>query len=153
VELEEREEKICRKCGKFGHLAWHCRSGEESKKSMMRGNRFKVLGSRVMQCGMKDLRRQEVVKETPRCFTCGEEGHKKWECPKGKKERREEEVALLYKVWEKIRKHCRAKGSPLQGAVMSMEGWTMKWEVVALVECRGCDYKGQKHRRTKGKSS
>jgi len=27
---------------------------------------------------------------------------------------------------------------------MSMEGWTMRWEVVTLVECRGCDYKGMK---------
>ena len=48
-----------------------------------------------------------------------------WKCPKGRKERREE-AAPLHKVWEKIREHCGAKGSPPQGAVMSMEGWTMK---------------------------
>ena len=27
---------------------------------------------------------------------------------------------------------------------MSMEGWTMRWEVVMLIECRGCNYKGIK---------
>jgi len=29
AELEEREGRIYRKCGRFGHLAWKCRSREE----------------------------------------------------------------------------------------------------------------------------
>ena len=33
---------------------------------------------------------------------------------------------------------------------MSMKGWTMKGEVVTLVECRGCDYKGTKTQENRG---
>ena len=33
---------------------------------------------------------------------------------------------------------------------MSMEGWVMKWEVVMLVECRGCDYKEMKTEENQG---
>jgi len=39
-------------------------------------NRFEVLKSRVMQCGVK-VRRQEVIKEEVKCFKCREKGHKK----------------------------------------------------------------------------
>jgi len=40
-------------------------------------NRFEVLKSWVMQCGVKEVRRQEIVEEIPRCFKCGEKEHKK----------------------------------------------------------------------------
>jgi len=33
---------------------------------------------------------------------------------------------------------------------MSIEGWMMRWEVVTLVECRGCDYKRTKTQKNKG---
>jgi len=58
-------------------------------------NRFKVLKSHVIQCGVKEVRRQEKVEGRVRCFRYGKKGHKKWECPKVKEKRREEEVAPL----------------------------------------------------------
>ena len=77
AELEGREGRICRRCGRFGHLAWKCKSGEEQRKEKVVANRFEALGSWVMKCGVRKLRRQEIVKEAVRCFGCGEEGHKK----------------------------------------------------------------------------
>jgi len=65
-----------------------------------------------MQYGVREVRRQEVVEQTVKCFQYGEEGHKKWECPK-KNKKRKEEMALLQNVWKKIKQHCGVKGLPL----------------------------------------
>ena len=92
AELKGREGRICRRCGRFGHFARKCRNGEEQKKRTVVGNRFEVLRSRIMQCGVQEVRRQEKVEEMVKCFGCREKGHKKWECPNMKK-RKQEEVA------------------------------------------------------------
>ena len=92
AELEGREGRICRKCGRFGYLAWKCRNREEPKQKAVRENRFEVLRSQVMQYGVREVRRQEVMRNVVKCFGCGEEGHKKWECLQ-KKERKREKTA------------------------------------------------------------
>ena len=94
TELEGREERLCRQCGRFGHLAQKYRSGKEEEKKITVGNRFKVLKNWMMQCGVKEVRRQKVAEQTIKCFLCREEGHKKQKCPKENKRKREK-VALL----------------------------------------------------------
>ena len=99
---------------------WNKGGRVEEKKKLM--NRFEALASRVMQCGIKEVRRQEVVREVVKCFGCGKEGHKKWECPKKNERSRKEEVAPPKEIWEKVKLHSSTKGLPPRGAEMSMEG-------------------------------
>jgi len=147
AELEGREGRLCRCCGRFGHLAWNCRSGKEQKKGKVAENRFEVLKSRVMQCGVREVRRQEIVKEEVKCFGCEEKGHKKWKCPR---RRKQEKAVPPCEVWEKVKEHRRAKGLLPRGVAMCMEGWTTPRKVVIFVECRGCDYKGMKTQENQG---
>jgi len=140
AELEEREGKLCRRCGRFGHLVRNCRSGKEQRKEKVVENKFEVLRSQVMQCRVREVRRQEIVRDVVKCFGCGKKGHKKWECPR-KKESRKKEAAPPREVWEKVKEHSKVKGLPPREAAMSMEGWITKREVVTFVECHRCDYK------------
>ena len=103
-----------------------------------------------MLCGVREVRRQEVVRNVMKCFGCGEEGHKKWECPRKKERNKSEEAAPPREVWKRVKLHSCAKGLPPRGAKMSMEGWTTQREVVTFVECRGCDYKGTKTQKNWG---
>jgi len=95
AELEGREGRKCWEYKQFGHMAKDCRNKggrvEERKKKSM--NKFEALANRVMQCGVKEVRRQEVVREVVKCFGCGREGHKKWECPKKNERSRKDEAA------------------------------------------------------------
>ena len=107
AELEGRRGRICQCCKGFGHLAQNCRSRDEKEeRGVTPQNKYEVLSSRVMQCGVgeKTIRRQEMVEVE--CFKCGEKGHKCREYPlwKGKKLRVVEEVvhvAMPQKVQQK----------------------------------------------------
>jgi len=80
-ELEGRKGKMCRSCKEFRHLAHNCRNKRKGEKRIVVSqNKFVVLGSRVMQCGVEErvIRRQELV--VVKCFKCGEKGHKCREC-------------------------------------------------------------------------
>ena len=121
---------------------------EEKKKKLT--NKFEALTSRVMQCSVKKVRRQEVVREAVKCFRYGREGHKKWECPKKNERSGKEEVAPPQAVWEKVKRHSRAKGLPPRRAAMCMEGWITPREVVTFMGCRGCNYKGMKMEENQG---
>jgi len=54
-ELEERKGKLCRSCNKFRHLAYNCRNRREGEKRETTPlNKFEMLSSWVMQCGVEE---------------------------------------------------------------------------------------------------
>ena len=75
-------------CGWFGHLARNCRNRELRTLREKRGdenkNRWEVLRSRVMRCGVKSVAHpiKEKAQQQRRCWGCGEVGHRLWVCPK-----------------------------------------------------------------------
>jgi len=85
VELEGRQGKLSYEYKKFGHLAYNCRNKkEEGKRTSVPKNRFEILSSRVMRCGV-EIRRQErdrKKEEAIQCFKYREEGHQWKKCPR-----------------------------------------------------------------------
>jgi len=79
TELEGRPGKLCYECKKSRYLAHNCRNRrEEEKRTSIPQNRFEVLSSRVMRCGV-EIRRQERDRKKEGkaicCFKYKEEGH------------------------------------------------------------------------------
>jgi len=77
AELEGRRGKLCRCCKRLGYLAHNCKNRKEKEKgTVIPQNKFEILKSRVMQCGVekRTIRRQKIV--VVKCYKCGEKGHK-----------------------------------------------------------------------------
>jgi len=61
AKLEGKRERECWKCRGFRHQAQHCRKEEKEKRKLTPQNKFEILASRVIRCGV-ELRRREVEK-------------------------------------------------------------------------------------------
>jgi len=53
AKLEGRRERECWKCRGFGHRAQHCRKEKKEKEKTTPQNKFEILASRVMKCGVE----------------------------------------------------------------------------------------------------
>jgi len=80
--LKRRRGKLCRCCKGFRHLAQNCRNKKKGEKEVaMSQNKFEVLSSRVIQCGVEERIVRNIRTVAVECFKCREKGHKCRECP------------------------------------------------------------------------
>jgi len=162
AEIEGQEGRVCWRYKRFRHLACNCRNKkkEEEERKPILQNKFEVIVSRVIQCGVGEevkVRRQETMEEV-KYFRCWGVRHLKWECPNievKKKKRREKEAAhvarpqkaqqerrLACPIWEKVQEYCGEWNAPLEGALLLERGWIMREVVAIYVDCGGCEDKG-----------
>ena len=126
------------KCRKFGHLAYNCRNKKKKAKGkLIPQNKFEVITSRVIQCGVKKevkVRKQEIVEEEIQFFRYWGVEHYKWEylSIKVEKERRrsekvacvvslqkvQQEKRLVYSLWRKEQKYCNKRDMLPRGTTL-----------------------------------
>jgi len=123
VELEGRKGRLCRCCKKFRHLAHNCRNERREKEgTVLPQNKFEVLGSRVMQCGIEESVVRSMRTVAVRCFKCGVEGHKCRECPLWVKKERVACVAMPQKAQQEKRPARPIKGKVQERRLRRVEG-------------------------------
>ena len=116
VELEGRKRKLCRSCKRFRHLAQNCRNKrKEGKGAEVPQNKFEILKSQVMQCGVEERIVRSIRMEAVRCFKCGKEGHKCRECPLWVKKEKVARVATPQKAQQKERPARPVRGKAQEG--------------------------------------
>jgi len=83
AKLEERRGKLCWYCKGFRHLAHNCRKEKEEEGKPVPHNKFEVLASRVMRCGVEIRRKKvkEMVEKIVCYFKCRKKEHCCRECP------------------------------------------------------------------------
>ena len=163
AELEKRNGRKYWSCKKFRHLVYNCRNKNEKKKRKpIPRNKFKVLSSRVMKCGIREkvkIRRNKIVKEVE-CFRYWSVGYFKQKYPNievEKKEKRDEkavymaspqkaqqEKRLVHSLWRKAQEYSGIWRMPLKSTALEQKGQITRQEVVIFVEYGGCNYKNTK---------
>jgi len=122
VELEGRKGKLCRCYRKFGHLARNCRNKRREKEgTVVPQNKFEVLSSRVMQCGIEERVVRSIRAVVVKCFRCGVEKHKCRECPLWVKKERVVRVAMPQKVQQERRPACPVRGEVQEKKLRKVE--------------------------------
>jgi len=134
VELEERKGKLCKSCKGFGYLARNYRNRKEGKKRVeIPQNKFEVLRSRVMQCGVEERVVKSMKTALVKCFRCGDEGHKCRVCPKKEKRVARPREGKAHQK-EKRREVRRVEGEeaacPVKGKAQQEEWKRSPWEVL-----------------------
>jgi len=113
IELEGRKGKLCKCCRRFGHLVCNCRNKRREKEgTVVPQNKFEVLGSRVMQCGIEERVIRSIRAVVVKCFRYGVEGHKCRECPLWVKKERAVCMAMPQKAQQE-----RRPARPVRGEV------------------------------------
>jgi len=95
--------------------------GREEKRIVIPQNKFEILKSRVMQCGVEGRTIRSVRTVEVKCFKCGKKGHKCRECPLWVKKEKAARVAMPQKVQQEKRLACPAKGEAQERKLRKME--------------------------------
>jgi len=124
----------CHKCGRFGHLARHCRQkeilAERRRKSEGGSNKFAPLLSKVCRrMGGITAHPYEEKVQPIMCWGCGEEGHILWGCPNRAARPKRAEVQQVRKVERRKCGECRGNNHWEQRCPLVRlwgEGWGLK---------------------------
>jgi len=111
AELEGRKGKLCQCYKKFGHLVQNCRNKRrEEKGTVISQNKFEVLKSRVIQCGVEEEMIRNVRMMVVECFKYKREEHKCRECPLWEKKVKRVACPIGERCTKKGRGQCVLSG-------------------------------------------